>query len=284
MRYFLLVVSIVALVVSCDGYEANYHLSDSAYLDAAPARLTTVGQSNEAGATVTTVRSQSQLIRNADVSIRVEDAAKAIALVRDIADGHQGFVADSRVETVETGAHRAEIVLRVPAEQFEAAMSALRTIDGVERESVSTQDVSKEYADLETRLRVLRHTEERLHKLLRDSTGSLSEVLEVEREIGRVIGLIEQLEGERRFFDARVAVSTIVVSIYESREHGPPTLFSPISTALGNSLDVLAKSAGFAVYLVTFLIPWLLIATIVWWLVHRIKRFQRAKTRRDQEA
>jgi len=55
----------------------------------------------------------------------------------------------------------------------------LKQVGKVERESVVTQDVTKAYADLETRLVVKRQTEERLRHLLTSRTGKLSEVLEV---------------------------------------------------------------------------------------------------------
>ena len=142
----------------------------------------------------------------------------------------------------------------------------------VDREKITTEDVTKAYADLETRLSVMRKTEERLRDLLSSRTGDLGEVLQVERELSRVIGEIEQLQGERRYYDRRVAISTIEIDLYETGAALRPSVFAPVGEALAASLSVLAFSAGVLIYVLVFLAPWLLVSVPIWLGVRKFKR------------
>jgi hypothetical protein len=83
-----------------------------------------------------------------------------------------------------TGNRRAVISVRVPTANFEATIRDLRKLGEVQKENTTTEDVTKLYADLETRLSVKRETEQRLRELLSSRTGDLAEVLQVERELG----------------------------------------------------------------------------------------------------
>src|SRR5262249_20667239 len=78
----------------------------------------------------------------------------------------------------------------------------------------------------EARLASKRVEEARLLKHLTSSTGKLSEILEVERELSRVRGEIEQLEGRRRFLANQTELTTVTISIQEVKAYaapGPPT-------------------------------------------------------------
>ncbi|HEX6251730.1 MAG TPA: DUF4349 domain-containing protein, partial [Gemmatimonadaceae bacterium] len=60
-----------------------------------------------------------------------------------------------------------------------------------------------------------RRLEERLLALLTSRTGKLEEVLAVERELARVRGEIEQIEGRLRYLRTRAAMSTLTVTVHE---------------------------------------------------------------------
>jgi hypothetical protein len=75
--------------------------------------------------------------------------------------------------------------------------------------------VTAQYVDLEARLGNSRQTEQRLADLLRNRTGKLSDVLEVEQEISRVRGEIEQMEAERKNLSKQVSYATLSATITE---------------------------------------------------------------------
>jgi len=118
---------------------------------------------------------------------------------------------------------------------------------------------------------VKEETAARLRRLLTDRTGKLSDVLEVERELSRVVTELEQLKGERRYYDQRIAVSTITLTLFEPGALLRPGSTAPIKEAFGQALHVLSTSLSWLVYLVTFLAPWLLIAGLGWWVVRLVR-------------
>jgi hypothetical protein len=82
-------------------------------------------------------------------------------------------------------------------------------------EQVQTQDVSEEYVDLESRLRNLRLTEDRLLTLY-DRAQRLEDVFAVQREITTVRGQIEQAQGREQAIKRRSAMATITVQLRET--------------------------------------------------------------------
>jgi hypothetical protein len=220
--------------------------------------------------------SERKLIRTGRLSLEVEDVEATLDEAASIAASHGGFLSDSQVVKDDEGHLSANLTLRIPSGRFDSAVSDLGRLGEVERESTATEDVTKAYLDLETRLRVSRDTEQRLRELLRQRTGDVSQILEVERELRRVIENIERMEGERRYYDRQTSVSTIYLTIYEPDAVLRPGSLSPISEAFADALRVLAQSVAILIYLVTFVVPWLVLTSLVWWLVQLLRRRRQA--------
>ncbi len=218
-----------------------------------------------------------RLIRVGEIVSRVDDLDAAMEAVDAIAADQGGFLSNTQLQRNPDGASRATLTLRVPSERFEEAMNRLAEVGRVESASTSTQDVTKEYFDLEVRLTVERETERRLREILRNRTGDLADVLKVEQELGRVVGQIERLEGERRYYERRIAMSTVTLKLHEpGAEPEAPGALAPVAHAFDDSVRVLGYSFGALVYIVVFLAPWLLAAALVWWIVAAIRGRRRA--------
>ena len=81
--------------------------------------------------------------------------------------------------------------------------------------SVHAEDITEQYFDLEIQLRNRLALEAKLRQLLERSGNRLSDLLEVEREMTRVRGEIEQLEGRKRLWDNQVGLATLHVLLAE---------------------------------------------------------------------
>jgi uncharacterized protein DUF4349 len=217
-----------------------------------------------------------KLIRTAQVAIEVrsyEDAAERVARV---AESHGGYLADAQASRGAQDRRRGTLVIRVPAERFAAAYAELKGLGKVETETVSTQDVTKAYADLESRLRAKRDAEGRLREILRTRTARLSDVLEAERELTRVVEEIEQIEGERRYYDQQIALSTISAGLHEPEAVIRVGALAPLFETLRDSLQVLATSTGALIYVIVLVLPWAVAAAFVWLVVRAVRRRKKA--------
>jgi len=198
-----------------------------------------------------------KLIWTATLQVEVRDFRAAVEEASRAAAAFGGYVSDRQSSEDGAGRDRGQITLRIPSERFDGALSALKRLGRVKSEAVQTQDVTKAYADLETRLKVKRETATRLRQILSQRTGKVAEVLEVEREIGRVVEEIEQAEGERRYFDNLISLSTITLSLYEPDAMLTPLALDPVIAALRQSLRIMSESLAALIELVAGLLPWL---------------------------
>jgi len=195
------------------------------------------------------------ILRTAQLSVVTQDLDKARAAMDQILQRHSGYVGDLAVSAPTDSARRLTASLRVPAAQMDTAMAELKALGRVESESQNGQDVTAQYVDLEARLSNSRNTEQRLIDLLRQRTGKLSDVLEVETEISRVREEIERMEGERRLLSKQVEYATIAATITEEYKAAARALPVSIGTRFHNAaVDGYESAVNFFIGLGLFLV------------------------------
>ena len=175
-----------------------------------------------------------KLIRTANVRFQVADVSKSIREIDRIVSGYPAYVADSRMSVT---AARVEhtLTIRIPPEHFD---SFLKNLDSqsifTEFRNITTSDVTKEFIDLESRLRTKKEVHERMKEILQTKTGTIEDVLAAERQLGEVQEEIESATGKLNLLKDRIAYSRIDIEIYEvtRQEAG----FAPgVGTRLGNA-------------------------------------------------
>ena len=117
--------------------------------------------------------------------------------------GVGGFVGGIQASDVSNG-RSLRATLRVPAARLDETVRSLRSLGHVADESQSGEDVTEQVRDIEARLKNSRNTEQRLADVLRNRTGRVADILEVEREIARVREEIERMDAQRLNLERRV--------------------------------------------------------------------------------
>jgi hypothetical protein len=132
-----------------------------------------------------------------------------------VADSFGGFVVES-FASQGSGKRIAEgsLVLRIPAESYDSALVRLRELGRVESLEESGQDVSKEFVDLNARVRQLRAVEAQLLELLQRA-DDVPAALAVQNQLSQVQLDLEQARGRLQYLDNRVAFATISMSMHE---------------------------------------------------------------------
>ena len=103
------------------------------------------------------------------------------------------------------------IVLRVPADKFDAAVAELARLGSVSEREIAAQDVTDRVLDLQLRLRNAKATREKLLALL-DKAQAVKDALEIERELQRLTTEVEQLEGQISKLSHQVAYATLTIA------------------------------------------------------------------------
>jgi Domain of unknown function (DUF4349)/Putative zinc-finger len=155
------------------------------------------------------------IARTAELAITTRDFEPARARVDEILKRHGGYVGQMNVSSPSDAERKLTAVLRIPADQLEAAIAELKKVGHVESESQSGEEVTSQYVDLQARLTNARNTEQRLTELLRIRTGKLEEVVAVEEKLSEVREEIERMEAERKALTKRVDFATLNLALTE---------------------------------------------------------------------
>lgn len=159
-----------------------------------------------------------QLIKRADLSLRVTSIDEGFEQVRGIIQTQQGDL----LSLNDSGDHQRTLTaeLRVPAEQLDATLDALSEIGTVLSRTLTTEDVSNQLVDLQARMSNARKSEEALKQLM-ERSGNIADVLEVSRELSNVRQSIEQMAAQQKSLQTQVSYSTIRLSMQSAIASAP---------------------------------------------------------------
>ena len=155
------------------------------------------------------------IVRTAEIALVVKDVAATLDRVADLAAGLGGYVVSSK-QWKEEERLVGIITIRVPAEDFAGAMETLRGLAAdVTHEETLAKDVTEEYVDLSAKLRNLEATEEQLLRLM-EKAEKVEDILNIQRELSRTRGEIEQTKGRMQYLERTSATSLIRVQLNQA--------------------------------------------------------------------
>jgi hypothetical protein len=218
------------------------------------------------------------------LSIIVKDFDAGRASLDAILTRHNGYAAGLNVSTPQEAARTLEASLRIPAPQLGTALNELKALGRVEGETQNGEEVTRQHADLVARIKNDHQTEVRLQDILRTRTGKVKDVLEVEQEMARVRGEIEQMEAEQKTLEHRVDFATIDLKLGEEYKAQLNTPAPSVAMQLRNaSINGFRNAFESLLALVLFLaesgpslLLWLALLGIPAW--HLWRRYRRGQS------
>lgn len=227
-----------------------------------------------AGDTAATV--EARVIRNASLSLLVENIQGSIEKIGTYAQEAKGYVEHSNSGEGADGARYGYITLRVPDETFMGTIALVRS-EGmrVQDESITAQDVTEQYTDLQAQLNTAK-AEEQAYLGLLNRAGSVSDLLQVQRELSQVRSRIESLQGRIQYLENQTDYSTISINLSEDKVVSLPSKpfrFMAIIREAGSALvQVIQGLATALVWLVIVVAP---IALVAWGVFMAVKRWRK---------
>lgn len=160
--------------------------------------------------------SATKVIKNSSIEIRVEEGSfeRQFDRASVLADSLGGFVSSSAVNETEKGESAGTITLRVPSQNFQTARSRLKELGKVVAEDQSGQDVTKEFVDLQARLRHAQVQETFFLRLL-DRAEGIGELVQVQGQLSEIQLQMEQIQGQLKYLEDQTSFSTVSVRIFE---------------------------------------------------------------------
>jgi hypothetical protein len=222
---------------------------------------------------------QRKLIRRGSIRASADDPKSAAETLQKTATELGGYVAEV-VQNQRTSGPQAVLRLRVPAPKFEEMRQRIHAVvREVLDEKTSTQEVTKQYFDLELTLRNQRAEEEQYLKIMKQAT-SVKDVLEVTQSLSDVRESIHRTEGELRFLTHEIEMSAWEVTlIADEAAQAFGSRWRPlvrIKEAFYEGLDEIGEFgssfAGF-VFMIPAILLWVAFLTVLVFVAWKLLRF-----------
>ncbi|MFL6530748.1 MAG: DUF4349 domain-containing protein [Chthoniobacterales bacterium] len=162
-----------------------------------------------------------KLVRNAQVELEVIKFDDAVQKITAFAGEDKGYIATSSSERQANGKLRGEVVVKVLPDHLDGFLLKLRGLGDVKNQTLGTEDVTKQYFDTDARLKNARVMEQRLVDILKTKSTKVADLLEVEKELGRVREQIETMQGELKYMEVQVAFATVTITLAEKEMNVP---------------------------------------------------------------
>ncbi|MBI1767881.1 MAG: DUF4349 domain-containing protein [Bacteroidetes bacterium] len=212
---------------------------------------------------------RSKMIKTAECRFQVAEMKKSKEAIVFSIKKYSAFIESSNLE-FQNPMLEEHLTIRVLNDYFEDLLNEITTqAIYVNYQKVTSDDVSKEFVDLESRLKTKREVQKRYEEILRQKSGTIEELLKTEKQIGELQEEIEATVSQINFLSEKVRYSTLKLEIYQIAEgqvakvttdSGLPKKFSKaFASGLAGLTDVLVA--------ITYLWPFIIIGFTSWFFI-----------------
>ena len=228
------------------------------------------------------ILAERKIIRSANLTIEVENFDEAVANINSVILGI-GIVQESNISTERIYIDNelkllkhGTIVLRVYKEKFDSVISNLKGIGTVLNETINGQDVTDQYVDIESRIRILKLEQSKLEAYLA-KLDDLDQIFKTESRLTEIRQEIESLTGNLNKMSSLVELSTITIMMNEKRPDSdakakPVTYGQKLLNNLKRSFEGVVTFMGEVLIVIVSAIPVLLLLGLLVLLVVSIVR------------
>jgi len=190
------------------------------------------------------------VVYSVDMSIIVKDTQATMKQIEQLTNEVTGYVVSSQTTQYEAGDYGV-VVIRVPAAELDNVLARLEGLASEVRSLNKTgTDVTEEYVDLESRVKVMEAAEQELLELYqtRQADGEVAEILEVYQQLVSFREQIESLTGRMQYLKESAAMAKVTINITPDALAQPVQIgrWEPIGT-VRDAFEVLVSSGQFLV-------------------------------------
>lgn len=260
-------------------YEASYEAMESTSVAANGGKTTSD--------TVSAEEYEDKIIRTANVQITSTDAQKCYSVLLQFAKengGSEVSVTKNHDSYEHYDYFYIYATLKIAPDKLEDFIALAEKTDKVTSSEITSDDVTQDYYDIKLRLESKKKALKSYYKLL-DEAKTIEETLEIQRYITDLTADIESMEGMLRYYDAKVDLSTINLTISQQEKvhtpvedefHWDSLSLSDVGTLIKNGflgvINFLWSLLLWLIIAVAALSPILLIAGVVFFFVRRYRK------------
>jgi len=227
------------------------------------------------------------VIRNANLTLVVEDPTASVDMISNLAEEMGGFVVSSYLYETAYGSGdltttQGTLTIRVPAERLDEVLEAVKsTAIEVRSENISGEDITQQYVDLQSRLRNLEAAEAQLQEIMGSATRT-EDVMMVYNQLVQVRGEIESVKGQMQYFEQSAKLSAVTMELIPDAAAQPLQIagWRPEGTAKA-AVEALVRALQFladaGIWAVICVVPvGLLLGLPAYFIVRGIRRRRKA--------
>ena len=178
----------------------------------------------------------------------------------------------------------ASLTLRIPADSLDGFQADVASLANVTSSSRSSEDVTLQYVDTESRITALKTEQDRLMELL-SQAETMADLLEIESRLTQVRSDLESYTSQLKVLENQVDYATMYLSLSEVTEYTPvaeKTRLQKIGEGFMKSLKDLGNGIlDFCVWILVEL-PYLIVIGLVGFGVYRlVKKLRKKKGKKE---
>ena len=278
---------------AADSFAPEMQMPAAAPMAVAPDMTTSNGSASNVAPLADVER---KIIKNADLSVVVQDPIQSLDDISKLAEQMGGYVVSSNVYQSSYGANnipvpQGNISIRIPAEKLTNTLEQIKSSAiEVKSENVSGQDVTDQYVDLQSRLTAKQAAEKKLLQFL-EQADNTEDTLAVYNQLQQVQSDIEVLKGQIKYIDQSAAFSSLSVTLIAEAGNQPIEIggWKLQGTANESVQDLINFTQGFTRFLIRFILytlPALILIAIPLYLIFiggraLFRRFRKPKADKE---
>lgn len=216
---------------------------------------------------------QRKIVQSEIIQMETINFDKAVNTIKAKVKTLNGYVESSNVSGVSVEKNgvlenrNAKLILRLPKDSFEQFRSDVGNLGTVTNDTQAGEDVTSQYYDTEAHINSLKIEEERLLEILK-KTGTLKDIIELEKQLADTRYQIESLTTNLKKLDNLVDYSTMTIGIQEVKviktiKAQQISLWGKVQEGFGGSVKLLVNICKGTVIVIAALLPFIVIIGLI---------------------
>lgn len=260
----------------------EYDSADTNYAPEAAAGVNEDGLSSTSSFTSGAESTQEKIIRKFYMDVETQDFDSLIDTIDAEIKRLDGYVESSQISGnsiySSSNTRFGNVVVRIPSDRVDEFVSKVKDNANVTNRQETSENVSLEYIDMESRKEALQIEQDRLFAIM-EKEMSLDNIISLESRLSDIRYEIQNLESQLRYYDNLVEYSTVTLKIQEVDKITPvvekkQSAGEKIKTGFSESMYNIGKGfENFFVWLIInlpYLLIWGIIIAIIVIVVRRL--------------
>lgn len=157
---------------------------------------------------------EKKLVKTGRLTFETDSIFRTKATITQLTKNYEGYIS-SENSTKNSIRINQYLTVRIPTKKFDSFLEELsKGVNEYDEKTITISDVTERFYDLTSRLKNKRELEKRYLQIL-NKAKSVKEILDVEREIGKLREDIESVEGRLKYLSNQVSLSTLHITFYK---------------------------------------------------------------------